>query len=167
MIRHVRGFKFRYAVKSENSQLVIINSENKYILDTIEVVEGIPYIVENADVTSEWVSGNYNYQILDENGIVEEGNFIVLKNFALEDQTSFQSYWKTVLDAIDATLAGKATSAQQSVTVGDKSINYMSLSELLKLREFAKNKVAEEEAADKGETPYDKNNQHIIKFVWR
>ena len=53
-------------------------------------------------------------------------------------------HWETILDAVEATLAGKATTAQSSISVGDKSISYMSVSELMSLREFAKEKIAEE-----------------------
>ena len=53
-------------------------------------------------------------------------------------------HWETILEAIEATLAGKATAAQASISVGDKSISYMSVSELMSLRSFAKEKIAEE-----------------------
>lgn len=59
-------------------------------------------------------------------------------------EDTIKSHWETVLDAVEATLAGKASQAQTNISVGDKSIGYMSVTELLELREFAKEKIAEE-----------------------
>ena len=66
-----------------------------------------------------------------------------------------------LLEAIEAQLAGKATSAQSSMSVGDKSISYCSIDELFRLREYFKKKVAEEK-----NDPIVEGNQMKIKHVW-
>lgn len=50
---------------------------------------------------------------------------------------------------------------------GDKSITQLSIDECLKLLDFARGKLAEEEAEEEGVEPWDKNNQHTIKFNFR
>lgn len=72
---------------------------------------------------------------------------------------SIESYWKKVLVAIDERLAGKASESADSVTVGDKSIHYMSMDELLKLRDFALQRLAEED-----EDVFSPNNEMKIRF---
>ena len=54
-----------------------------------------------------------------------------------------------------------ATSAQSSMSVGDKSIAYCSIDELYRLREYFKKKVAEEK-----NDPIVEGNQMKIKYVW-
>jgi hypothetical protein len=66
-----------------------------------------------------------------------------MKNFALANETeSVKSAAEKYLEAIEAQIAGKATSAQQSMSVGDKSISYCSIDELLKLKDYFAAKVA-------------------------
>ena len=82
---------------------------------------------------------------MNDEGIEDEGEIQILQNFALMDEDeAVKSHWEVVLEAIENTLAGKATQAQTNISVGDKSIGYMSVSELLELRDFAREKIAEE-----------------------
>lgn len=88
--------------------------------------------------------GKYSWQAQNEHGVTEQGTFIILQNFALADSIDYKSYWQAVLDAIDAMMAGRATQAQQEVRVDGKYLKYLTVDELLKLRDFVLQKVAEE-----------------------
>ena len=141
----VKGFLFRYRVKTHNSKLIIKGDNLKYTCENVVEKDNSFYIEEPADVTKNWSVGKFKFQILNDEGIEDEGEIQILQNFALmEEDESVKSNWETILEAIEATLGGKATAAQSSISVGDKSISYMSVSELLELRSFAKEKISEE-----------------------
>ena len=145
MIKFTKGFLFRYRVKSSSSKLIIKGDFVKYTCENVVEKDNSFYIEEPADVTKNWDVGVFKYQILNDEGIEDSGDIEILPNFDLMDEDeSVRGHWEVVLEAIEATLAGKATSAQTNISVGDKSIGYMSVSELLELREFAKEKISEE-----------------------
>ena len=145
MIKITRGFLFRYRVKTPTSKLIIKGCNVKYTCENVISSDDDFYIEEPANVTKTWNVGVFKYQILNDEGVEDEGEIQILQNFALMDEDeSVKSHWEVILEAIEATLAGKATAAQSSISVGDKSISYMSVSELMSLREFAKEKIAEE-----------------------
>ena len=141
----VKGFLFRYRVKTPSSKLIIKGCNVKYTCENVIEKDNSFYIEETADVTKKWSVGKFKYQILNNKGIEDSGDIEILPNFALMDEDeSVKSHWEVVLEAVEATLAGKATNSQTNISVGDKSIGYMSVSELLELREFAKEKIGEE-----------------------
>ena len=145
MIKFTKGFLFRYRVKTPSSKMIIKGDNVKYIFSNIVEKDNSFYIEEPADATKNLETGVFKYQILNDEGIEDSGDIEILPNFALMDEDeSVRSHWEVVLEAIEATLAGKATAAQASISVGDKSISYMSVSELLSLRDFAREKIAEE-----------------------
>ena len=145
MIKITRGFLLRYRVKTHNSKLIIKGDFAKYTCENVVEKDNSFYIEEPADVTKNWSVGKFKYQILNDEGIEDSGDIEILPNFALTDEDeSVRGHWEVVLEAIENTLAGKATQAQTNISVGDKTIGYMSVSELLELREFAKEKISEE-----------------------
>ena len=145
MIKCTRGFLFRWKVKTSSSKLIIKGCNVKYTCENVVSSDDGYYIEEPSEVTKNWSVGKFKYQILNDEGIEDEGEIQILQNFSLMDEDeSVKSHWEAILEAVEATLAGKATSAQSSISVGDKSISYMTVSELMSLREFAKEKIAEE-----------------------
>lgn len=75
-------------------------------------------------------------------GVIE-----VSPNLAAKTSYDDRSHARKVLEAIEAVLEGRATTDQQSVTIGDRSIEKMPIADLLKLRDSYKLEVASEEAA--------------------
>lgn len=134
----------------------------KLVIDRIVIEDNDNFIEEFASTTATWIPGKYKYQIINDDEIEDEGEFQILQNFFLTDDfSSVKTQNEKLLDAIEAQLAGKATSAQSSMSVGDKSIAYCSIDELFKLRDYFKKKVAEE----KGDSVIE-GNQMKIKHVW-
>jgi hypothetical protein len=86
MIKVVQGFNLRYAVQTPESKLIIKGDSVKYIVEDIEETDGHYYIKADRDTTKEWMAGDYKYQILNEDGIESEGEFYIMKNFALADE---------------------------------------------------------------------------------
>ena len=145
MIKFTKGFVLRYRVKTPSSKMIIKGDNLKYTCENVVEKDNSFYIEEPSEVTKNWSVGKFKYQILNDEGVEDSGDIEILPNFALMDEDeSVKSHWEVVLDAVEATLAGKATNSQTNISVGDKSIGYMSVSELLELRAFAKEKIAEE-----------------------
>ena len=164
MIKFTKGFIFRWKVKTSSSKIIIKGDFAKYTCENVISSDDGFYIEEPADVTKNWSVGKFKYQILNDEGVEDAGELEILQNFALMDEDeSAKSHWETILEAIEATLAGKATNSQTNISVGDKSIGYMSVSELLELRSFAKEKIAEE----KGKFVSGKGAKILHKWVMR
>jgi len=84
-----------------------------------------------------------------------------MRNFALADEEeTVKSVNERYLEAIEAQIAGRATRAQASMSVGDKSISYCSLDELLKLKDYFAAKVAKEQGK------FQTGNSGKIKYKW-
>ena len=67
-----------------------------------------------------------------------------------------RSHAQKVLDAIEATMEGRATKAQESIQINNRQIQYLKPEELIKWRSFYKAEVAREKTAEKvaqGEDP--------------
>ena len=133
---------------------------NKYTSDVVVNDEHGLKIRLDESLTSGFVPGIYDYQVVNPEGLEEQGRLKVKPNLMISD--SVESYWKKVINAIDERLAGKVSESAESITVGDKSIKYMSIDQLLKLRDFALKKLAEED-----EELYNPNNEMKICYKWR
>ena len=145
MIKFTKGFVLRWKVKTSSSKMIIKGDFAKYTCENVVEKDNSFYIEEPSEVTKNWQVGKFKYQILNDEGIEDSGDIEILPNFALMDEDeSVRGHWEVVLEAIENTLAGKATQAQTNISVGDKTIGYMSVSELLELREFAIEKIGEE-----------------------
>lgn len=77
-------------------------------------------------------------------GIIE-----VLPNLAALTSYDGRTHARKVLEAIEAVLEGRASTDQQSVTIGDRAIVKVPVADLLKFRDAYKLEVASEEAADR------------------
>jgi len=160
-MKHTQGFRFAYKVPSADCKLAIRGDGVKIVIDSIESVTDGYRLIVTPEETAQWPSGEFRYQLMDNEGILDEGEFIILKNFILTDEDScIKTKNELYLEAIEATLAGRATAAQSSMSVGDKSIQYMSVDELLKLRDYFKEKV------DKEQNKYSTSNRGRIKYKW-
>ena len=164
MIKFTKGFVFRWKVKTPTSKIIIKGDNVKYMCENVISSDDGFYIEETSEVTKNWQVGKFKYQILNDECIEDENDIEILPNFALMDEDeSVRGHWEVVLEAIENTLAGKATQAQTNISVGDKTIGYMSVSELLELREFAKEKIAEE----KGKFVSGKGAKILYKWTMR
>lgn len=118
MIKFTKGFVFRWKVKTPSSKMIIKGDNVKYVFSNVVEKDNSFYIEEPADATKNLETGVFKYQILNDEGIEDENDIEILQNFSLMDEDeSVRSHWEVVLDAIEATLAGKATSAQTNISV--------------------------------------------------
>lgn len=160
-IEITRGFKFQIEVKNNSCKLILKSDSQKLNITTITSKDGKFYLTSSADDTKKYRAGDYKYQILDADGIVEQGNAVVKQNFALTDQNeSVKTKSQVILEAIEAQISGIATNAQSSIHVGDKSISYMTFDELMKARQFFRKKVSEQKKQ------FINGNEGRIKYKW-
>lgn len=152
MLKVYQGFDLTLN-KKQNSIIVIRGQNIKYVYDANSTIPG--------SITAEWVPGIYKYQISDTNGILQTGQIQVIINYNLNDaEIKITTGNQDLLAAIQAQIAGRATSAQASMSVGDKSISYCTLTQLLQLREYFKNKVDHEQGK------HSPDNGGKIKYRW-
>ena len=165
MLTTTQGYKFSFEVKTLPAKLVLFNGLTKIILEESSSHDGKFWIEAEGDATKDWAPGKYNFQVLGATGILDKGQIKVLANLEYSDEV--EGYWQKVLKAVEDTIAGKATAASQSVTIGDKSITSYSIDQLFKLRDFILKKIAEEEEEETGEQMVTPNDEHRIKYFWR
>lgn len=103
---------------------------------------------DSADITA----GTYKFQAFVEN--IDSERYTVRTGeievkAALDAVTAFdtRSDVKIIFDAIEATISGRATQAQLSRRVGDRQLQYMSLDELIRARNFYKDEYLKESGA--------------------
>lgn len=160
--RLTRGFAFSLTIKNAVKLIIVSYQGEKYTFASTDGTFNL-----TAEDTTAMQAGRYAFQAFSVTGIVKQGSLYVARNLALDDESSL-GYWRGVLEAIDAMIAGRATQEQKEISVGDKKITYYSLSELLKLRDWVLGQLAEEEAEETGEeltnSPTD---EQVIKLWWR
>lgn len=143
-IEITRGFEFIFDVPNQYCTLILKSDTEKFHISSIKSKDGKYFLNVGADITAHYTPGIYKFQLTDNVQIILQGKAIVHQNFALvAANESVKSKNEIILEAIEAQIAGVASQAQASIHVGDKSISYMSLEQLLKAQEYFKSKVAE------------------------
>lgn len=100
--------------------------------------------------TDEWAPGLYVYQQKTAGAVTGTGRFRLLQDLEhAPDGYDPRSVAEITLDAIDAMLAGRATAQQRRVQVGDKSVEYSTISELKQWREYFLEQLAAEQGKGK------------------
>ena len=112
----------------------------------IETVESGDFVFR----TDEWAPGFYVYQLKTAGAVTGTGRFRLLQDLEhAPDGFDPRSTAEITLDAIDAMLAGRATAQQRRVQVGDKSVEYSTISELKQWREYFLEQLAAEQGKGK------------------
>ena len=108
-------------------------------------------------------AGLVQYQLFEDNKLKEYGSCQIIPSLLVNPEQDLRGKYKVIVDAIEAQLAGVATSAQRRVQVNDKSIDKYTADDLLKLLNYFQGKLAEEEA---GTNTNPKTDQLKIKYIW-
>ena len=111
-----------------------------------------------AAVTSQWPAGTYHYGLRalepGNDGAVEGlegGELRILADISLlEDGHDARSHAQRVLEAIEATIEGRASHDQESYSIKGRSLSRTPLAELLALRSHYRAELARDRAAGKG-----------------
>lgn len=111
--------------------------------ETVTTLDGDNF---SFDVSGRFPRGEYVYQIKRDTEIIETGRFELLNDLdELPPDCDPRSTAELTLEAIDAMLANRATAQQRRIQIGDKSIEYSTMSELLQWREYFLRMVAREQ----------------------
>lgn len=102
----------------------------KIIIDTIE---NDKFVID----TTDWNADTYYIQYVKENEIIKTDKITLNQNLLfVDDDYDPRSQYQIVIEAIDAMLQNRATAQQKKIQVGDKSIEYSTLQQLLQWRKY-------------------------------
>jgi hypothetical protein len=141
------------------------------VLDIDSVPDGVDHkFIVSATVTADLVPGFYSWQALVTDGLWERhtiatGNLTVRPNLPAQI-TGFdgRSHAQKVLDAIEATMEGRATKSQALLQINNRQIQYLKPEELIKWRSFYKAEVAREKTAEKVAQGEEPGNRILTRF---
>lgn len=141
------------------------------VLDIDSVADGIDHkFTVSATVTANLQPGFYTWQAFVSNGTGERytiatGTVTVRANLAAQTAGfDGRSHVQKVLDAIEATMEGRATKSQESMQINNRQIQYLKPEELIKWRSFYKSEVAREKTAGKVAQGEDPGNRILTRF---
>lgn len=129
-------------------------------IDIVAVANGNDHDISvSASETSAFEKGNYDWVAFVEWTIspgitgrktIDEG-MVTIKPYmpGTSSSTDHRSHAKKMLDAIEATLQGRATHADLSLTINGRAIQYLKPDELLRLRGFYRSEVDTENGKTK------------------
>lgn len=165
MYKIIQGIQFKLRVYSRNSILII--KDETSVLTFNNVIE------DNQD-NSLWLSvlidqnnfmaaGTKQYQLFEDNNIKQYGALQVVASLLVDPEQDLRGRYAIIVDAIEANLAGIATTAQKHVQAGDKTIDSYSAAQLLSLLSYFKGKLKEQESQEEGSVN-PSSDQMLIKY---
>ncbi len=125
----------------------LTNASNSYSISSVDFGYNHFRFLATPLVTTTWVAGDYviSVQIDDgAGGIYVTESASVMVQPALGTAADLRSHAKRVLDALEATLEGKASQDQLSYSIRGRSLSRMSPGELLDWRDRYKAEYAKE-----------------------
>jgi hypothetical protein len=124
--------------------------------DAMASADGSSHAVSIAAATStEYPPGRYRWFARAVAGAIvetiedEEGWLEVLPNPAATGTRDPRSWARRALDAVEATIEGRASSGQLAFSIKDRNVSSFTLTELMDLRKHLKGEVRSEEQGDK------------------
>jgi hypothetical protein len=124
-------------------------------IDITATADGDDHAVQvAASATALWIAGHYTWsayvELLTERYTVDRGDLeIRAASASMAAGTDGRSHARIVLDAIEATIEGRASKDQQEYTIGNRSLKRTPMADLLRLKSVYMGYVANENAADR------------------
>lgn len=126
-------------IKSDKADSLAVKG-NQTAVQLYDFIDGVAEIN-----TDEYAVGDYLIQFFKGDEVIEQTTLKVKQNLKYVDANyDPRSKAEITLQAIEAYLAGRASSQQKEVSVGDKRIVYSSFDQLIKWRQFYKKEVRKE-----------------------
>lgn len=102
-------------------------------------------------VTSGWTAGDYTSVLYADNGTLRYEQTVASVTVlpSLDSAVESRTTYKQIADALDAAILGQATSGQLAMSIAGRSIQRMSMEDLLKAKVQFDSLVASEENAQK------------------
>lgn len=140
-------------------------------IEITAAASGTEYLIEEASATTAaYTPGVYHWQayitrISDSERIqIGSGTFEALPNRDLSTADP-RTHAKIVLDAIEATIAGRASQDQMSYSIAGRSLSRMPIDDLLKFRNEYKAEVAREERKQRLKDGKGASNNIFVRFT--
>jgi len=125
-----------------------VSASGNYTVTGTDNGDGSHLISETAANTAKWAPGTYSFQGYVTKGqeryTLRTGQIEILQNLATQSNIDTRSHVKKVLDALEATIEGKASKDQQSYTIAGRTLSRLSPSELIKWHNHYKALYAKE-----------------------
>lgn len=137
---------------SEKTCKVTISGEKTKFTKTAAVDSGSYVALFTSAETSALVAGKYAVHIGLFDGNERETLATGYMNVTADITASasdFRTTYEKQLDAINAALEGRATTAQDEVMINGRSIKYMNIQELIKWQNHCKNQIAREKREER------------------
>jgi hypothetical protein len=133
--------------------------------------DGVGYVITvGKDLTESYAAGDYDWVAVVDNGTdrheVGRGRLTVLPDYSVASALDGRSVARTLLEAVDAILANRATSDQLDLVesaAGDRSLK-RDTAGLLKLRSQLRSEVAREENAERIRQGLGSKNKLLVRF---
>lgn len=128
-----------------------VNSSFSFRFDSVPAVEDHEFLVESS-VSITWPAGDYSYQLqaLNASGLrltIGNGRFVVTPDYSSGTNFDARSSARRALENVTAVIENRATSATSEYEIAGRKLKYISVSELLQLRDKLRLDVAREDAA--------------------
>lgn len=129
----------------------LINGSTKLTINAS--ASGADHLVSVAAVTSAaYTAGSYSWMARVTKGAeiytVDTGSMQILPNLAALTTFDGRSHAKVMVEAIEAAIQGRASSVQLRMAINNRSIEYLSPTELIKWLSFYRAEVAKEAQAE-------------------
>lgn len=139
-----------------------------YQVSLSSTAEGSDHVISIAAAdTSTWHAGNYYYtkyaESATEKFVIAQGQIQIIASVLAA--TDRRSHAQKMLDAIEATLESRATKEQLSLSIANRSIQYLTIEELTKARSYYKELVKAETNQDKINAGEQTGNKILVRFV--
>lgn len=125
----------------------LINGSSKVTIDA--AASGADHLVSvAAGTTGSYVAGNYTWMARVTKGseiyTIDHGSLTILPNLAALTTYDGRSHAKVMVEAIEAAIQGRASATQLRMSINNRSIEYLSPTELIKWLSFYRAEVAKE-----------------------
>lgn len=122
-----------------------------------------------AGTTATWVAGTYTWRarvsLAGEVFTVGQGTLVVRPGFA--SATDGRSHARKTLDAIEAVIEGRASSAVLEYSIAGRQLRYMPVEQLLTLRDRYRAEVLREEQAQRAAAGLPDRRRVYVRFARR
>lgn len=124
----------------------------KSAIDIDSTPNGSQHVIDvSAAVTATWTAGSYGYSVraIHSDGEVfevERGTLTITADMQTITDGDFRSHAQKFLDAIEATIEGRATLDQERYRINNRELYRTPLADLIKLRSQYRNEVRQEKA---------------------
>lgn len=163
--KFTQGVEEQIRVYTSGAILMLKNSTN--ILTFNEVTSGATedeyWLKVKIDEDNYIEGGIAQYQLFENNQLKQYGSCQIVPSLLVNPNQDLRGKYQKIVEAIEAQIAGVATSAQRRVQVADKSIDKYTADDLLRLLNYFQGKLAEEES---GNNINPETDQMKIKYRW-